>query len=146
MGNTEPPAFNEDTFRLPTTPRTCLGQMKSLGNRWVIRTDKPWQRPDVIKTLVSVRGAGQQDFEGLLWGQRAHNPVHFPLGPRAHAEDRCCRGQAVKGRMAHTHSRGCPCPRLPKTSKERSVYRQRQPPERPQKRRRVEWDSYGNKE
>ena len=26
--------------------------------------------PDVIKTLLSVRGVEQQGFEGLLWGQR----------------------------------------------------------------------------
>ena len=34
------------------------------------RINKLWQRPDVIKTLLSVQGAEQQGFEGLLWGQR----------------------------------------------------------------------------
>ena len=33
VGSIKPPAFNEDTFHLSKAPRTCLGQMKSLGNR-----------------------------------------------------------------------------------------------------------------
>ena len=34
------------------------------------RLDKPVRYPEDIKTFLSVRGAGQQDFEGLLCGQR----------------------------------------------------------------------------
>ena len=40
----------------------------------MIRIDKLWQMPDVIKTLLSVRGVEQQGFEGLLWGQRICDP------------------------------------------------------------------------
>ena len=34
------------------------------------RLDKPVRYPEDIKTFLFVREAGQQDFEGLLWGQR----------------------------------------------------------------------------
>ena len=34
------------------------------------RLDKPVRYPEDIKTFLSIRGVGQQDFEGLLCGQR----------------------------------------------------------------------------
>ena len=45
---------------------------------------------DVIKTLLSVRGAEWQDFEGLLWGQGTYDPAHALLGPKARAEEGIC--------------------------------------------------------
>ena len=31
---------------------------------------RPCYRSESVKILFTVRGSGQQDFEGLLWGQR----------------------------------------------------------------------------
>ena len=35
-----------------------------------------------------------------VWGQKTYDPAHFPLGPRALAEECSCRGQVAKDRMA----------------------------------------------
>ena len=40
----------------------------------MIGLDKPLRGPEDIKSLISVQGAKQQDFEGLLWGQRIWQP------------------------------------------------------------------------
>ena len=48
--------------------------------------DKTWQAAkgsEDIKTLLSVWGFGQQDFEGLLWGWKIwQSPAHFISSPR----------------------------------------------------------------
>ena len=64
-------------------------------------------------------------------------PVHFSLGPKAHAEERCYRGHATKVQMAQRYSRGRSCPRRPKTQKEGTARHQRRPPELSQKKGRV---------
>ena len=38
--------------------------------------------------------------QNYMWGQRTYDPAHFPLGPRARAEESICRGQMVKDQIA----------------------------------------------
>ena len=49
------------------------------------KLNRPCYRPENIKILLPVRGSGQQDFERLLWGQRAWVPRPIsnnkPKGP-----------------------------------------------------------------
>ena len=49
------------------------------------KLNRPCYRPENVKTLLLVRGSGQQDFEGLLWGQRTCVPRPIsndkPKGP-----------------------------------------------------------------
>ena len=42
---------------------------------------------DVTKTLLSVQGAEQQDFEGLLWAKEFDNPGPLYTEPKTHAEE-----------------------------------------------------------
>ena len=48
-----------------------------------MRLNRPWYRPENIKTFLFVRGARQQNFEGLLWGWRIWQSLaHFISSPR----------------------------------------------------------------
>ena len=58
---------------------------RSSGARKKAKLNRPCYKPENVKTLLLVRGSGQQDFEGLLWGQRiwALRPIsnNKPKGP-----------------------------------------------------------------
>ena len=59
-----------------SAPRTSKRQERALGRRRGprayrgTRLNRLGHRLESIKILLPARGAGQQDFEGLLWGQR----------------------------------------------------------------------------
>ena len=76
---------------------TCLRKMKRPWCQQRTRLDKPVRGPENIKTLISVRGAKQQDFEGLLWGRKIWQarPVSYQTqGP--HQEKGNVRGWIIK--------------------------------------------------
>ena len=47
-----------------------MDNRRSFGPRKKAKLNRPCYRPENVKTLLPVRGSGQQDFKGLLWGQR----------------------------------------------------------------------------
>ena len=82
------------------------------------KLNKPWREPEDIKTLLSVRGAGQQGFEGLLWGQRFWKPR--PISYQAQDPrqgGRNVRGRTKKVRTAKRHCRGQFCSQQTKITK-----------------------------
>ena len=92
----------EYTFRIPkrsaypqkesiddNAPRTLKRQERAMGRRRNPDTHKetwlnrPWCRPENVKILLPVRGAGQHDFKGLLWGQKVlEASTHSILSPK----------------------------------------------------------------
>ena len=109
------------------------------------RLDKPVRYPEDIKTFLSVREAGQQDFEGLLWGQRVwglwpiliSSPRPRPRRvkrPRMNEED-----PKLLGGIAEDH------PVLGElvSWKEKAAHSQRQPSLLSQTKRPTQGDSYG---
>ena len=65
------------------------------------RIDKFWQRPDVIKTLLSPsEDPDSRILRGYCGAREFVVPAHFPLGPKARAEESSCREQAAKVQMA----------------------------------------------
>ena len=60
-----------------------MGSRKNPGTHRETRFKWPWFRPENVKILLPVRGAGQHDFEGLLWGQKAlEASAHSISSPR----------------------------------------------------------------
>ena len=51
-----------------------MDNRRSSGTRKKAKLNRPCYRPENVKTLLPVQGFGQQDFEGLLWGQRIWVP------------------------------------------------------------------------
>ena len=47
-----------------------MDNRRSSGTRKKAKLNRQCYRPENVKTLLPVRGSRQQDFEGLLWGQR----------------------------------------------------------------------------
>ena len=70
-----------------------MDNRRSSGTRKKAKLNRPCYRPENVKTLLPIRGFRQQDFEGLLWGQRiwAPRPIlnNKPEGP---AEEENVRG------------------------------------------------------
>ena len=76
-------SINDHAPRTPKRQERALGRRKNPGTYRGTRLNRPWYRPENVKILLSVRGAGQQDFEGLLWDWRIwQSPAHFILRPR----------------------------------------------------------------
>ena len=95
----------------------CLRQIKRLWRWQRIGLDKPLRGPEDIKTLLSVRGVRQQDFEGLLWGRRIWQPQPISYqsqGPRRGRRN--VRGQIRRVQAVGRHRRGQPYPRLTKVT------------------------------
>ena len=63
-------SVNGDAPRTPKRQERAMDNRKSSGVRKKAKLNRPCYRPENVKTLLLVRGSGQQDFEGLLWGQR----------------------------------------------------------------------------
>ena len=65
-----------------------MNNRRSSGARKKAKLNRPCYRPEDIKILLPVQGSGQQDFEGLLWGQRIWVP--WPISnikPKGPAEE-----------------------------------------------------------
>ena len=62
-----------------------MDNRRSSNARKKAKLNRPCYRPKNVKTLLPVRGSGQQDFKGLLWGQRIWVPRPIsnnkPKGP-----------------------------------------------------------------
>ena len=62
-----------------------MDNRRNSGARKKAKLNRPCCRPENVKILLLVRGSGQQDFEGLLWGQRIWVPRPIlnikPKGP-----------------------------------------------------------------
>ena len=63
-------SINDSVPRTLKCQKRTLGRRRGPGAHRGTRLNQPWHRPENIKTLLPVRGVEQQDFEGLLWGQR----------------------------------------------------------------------------
>ena len=51
-----------------------MDNRRNSGARKKAKLNRPCYRPENVKILLLVRDSGQQDFEGLLWGQRIWVP------------------------------------------------------------------------
>ena len=92
-------------------PGACLGQVKRLWHSRGTKLDWPWHRSEDIKILILARGARQQDFEGLLWGQRIWQPrpiSYQAQGPRRGGRN--VRGRTKKVQTVRRRCRGQSCP------------------------------------
>ena len=62
-----------------------MDNRRNSGARKKAKLTRPCYRSESVKILFTVRGSGQQDFEGLLWGQRTWVPRPIsnnkPKGP-----------------------------------------------------------------
>ena len=59
----------------------------------IVLAQGPWFRPEDIKILLPARGAGQHDFEGLLWGQKVlEASSHSIPSPRPTPRRKKCPG------------------------------------------------------
>ena len=70
-----------------------MDNRRSSGACRKVKLNRPCCRPENVKILLLVRGSGQQDFEGLLWGQRIWVP--WPISnnkPKGLVEEENVRG------------------------------------------------------
>ena len=78
-------SINGDAPRTPKRQKRAMDNRRNSGTRKKAKLSRPWCRPKNVKTLLPVRGSRQQDFEGLLWGQRIWVPWPIstikPKGP-----------------------------------------------------------------
>ena len=85
--------INGDAPRTPKRQERAMDNWKNSGARRKAKLNQPCYRSRNVKILLPVRGSGQQDFEGLLWGQRTWVPRptsnNKPKGP---AEEEDVRG------------------------------------------------------
>ena len=63
-------SINDSAPRTPKCQEHALGRQRGPSAHRGTRLNRPGYRPESIKILLPARGAEQQDFEGLLWGQR----------------------------------------------------------------------------
>ena len=63
-------SINDSAPHTPKPQERTLGRRRGSDAHRGTRLNRPWHRPENIKILLPVRGAGHYDFEGLLWGQR----------------------------------------------------------------------------
>ena len=115
-------SINDSAPRTPKRQERTLGRRRGPGAHRGTRLNRPWHRPENIKILLPVRGAGQQDFEGLLWGQRIWGPR--PISYQAKSPSR--EGRNAQGRIkgiqiARIYCRGRPCPRQTKITEGESA-------------------------
>ena len=76
-------SINDNAPHTSKRQERALGRRRNPGTHKGIRLNRPLYRPEKVKILLLVRGAGQYDFEGLLWGQRdLETSVHFISSPR----------------------------------------------------------------
>ena len=76
-------SINDNAPRTPKRQEHVLGRRRNPGTHRGTRLNRSWYGPENVKILLSVRGAGQQDFEELLWGWRIwQSPAHFISSPR----------------------------------------------------------------
>ena len=105
-------SINDNAPRMPKRQERALGRQRGPGAHRGTTLNRPWHGPENIKTLLSVRGAGLQDFEGLLWGRRIWQAQ--PISYQTHGP--CRRGRNVQGRTKRIQTiriycRGLPYPR-----------------------------------
>ena len=108
-------SINDSAPHTPKRQTHTLFRQRGLGTHRGTRLNWPWHRPESIKILLPAQEAGQQDFEGLLWGQRIWGPQ--PISYRAHGP--CQGGINVQGwtkriQTARVYCRGRPCPQQTK--------------------------------
>ena len=60
-----------------------MGRRRNPDTHKETRLNRPWRGPQNVKILLPVQGAGQHDFEGLLWGQKVlETSAHSISSPR----------------------------------------------------------------
>ena len=62
-------SINGNAPRTPKRQERVVGGRRNLSTHRGTRLNQPWYRPENVKIFLPVWGAGQHDFEGLLWGQ-----------------------------------------------------------------------------
>ena len=106
-----PKSINDSAPRMSKPQERTLGRRRGLGAHRGTRLNRLWHRPENIKILLPVRGVEQQDFEGLLWGERIWGPR--PISYQA--QDPCRGGRNARRRTkgiqtARIYCRRRPCP------------------------------------
>ena len=115
-------SINDSVPRTPKCQEYALSRQKGPGAHRGTRLNWPWYRPENIKILLPVWGAGQQDFDGLLWSQRI-----WGLQLTSYqAQDPCRGGRNVRGwtkgiQTVRIYCRGRPCPRETKITEGESA-------------------------
>ena len=104
-------SINDSAPRTPKRQERALGRQRGPDAYKGTRLDRPWHRLESIKILLPARGAGHQDFEGLLWGQRIWGPQ--PISYRAYGLYRGGRnvwGRTKRIQTARIYCQRRPCP------------------------------------
>ena len=70
--------INGDVPRTRKRQERTMDNRKSSSARKKAKLYRPCYRPENVQTLLPIRGFRQQDFEGLLWGQRIWAPRPIP--------------------------------------------------------------------
>ena len=70
-----------------------MDNRRNSGAHKKAKLNRPCCKPENVKILLPVRGSGQQDFEGLLWGQRIWVPQPISNNkPKGPADEENVRG------------------------------------------------------
>ena len=70
-----------------------MDNRRNSGTRKKAKLNRPCYRSENVKILLPVRGSEQQNFEGLLWGQRIWVPQPISNNkPKGPAEEENVRG------------------------------------------------------
>ena len=76
-------SIDDNAPRTPKRQERAMGRRRNPDTHRETRLDWPWCRPENVKILLPVRGAGQHDFEGLLWSQKVlEASAHSISSPR----------------------------------------------------------------
>ena len=62
--------IDDDAPRTSKRQKRAMGSQRNPGTHRETRLNRLRFRLENVKILLSARGAGQHDFEGLLWGQK----------------------------------------------------------------------------
>ena len=114
-------SINDSAPCTPKLQECALGRRRGSSAHGGTRLNQQWHKPEDIKILLPVEGAGQQDFKGLLWSQRIWQPrpiSYQAQGPRWGGRN--VRGSTKRASVARKHRRGQSCPRPTKIVRKRS--------------------------
>ena len=115
-------SINDSAPRTPKCQEHTLGRRRGPSAHRGTRLNRPWHRPEDIKTLIPIRGARQQDFKGLLWGQRIWGPrpiSYQAQGPRQGGRN--VRGQTKEIQTTRIYCWGWSYPRQTKITERESA-------------------------
>ena len=85
--------IDDDAPRTSKRQKRAMGSQRNPGTHRETRLNRLRFRLENVKILLSARGAGQHDFEGLLWGQKVlEASTHSISNPRPTLRRKKCPG------------------------------------------------------